>query len=87
MSGLRDPWYRRAKIRGRVADALPAFCLIPCPAHLFLRPIRTGPYPHAGAGNYKKEDILSRSPTLWSAVRPISRPAYLPSATIASLSS
>ena len=29
MSGLRDPWYRRAKIRGRVADALPAFCLIP----------------------------------------------------------
>lgn len=87
MSGLRDTWYRRAKIRGRVADALPAFCLIPCPARLFLRPIRTDPRPHAWGRQSQKRGLSFPLPGLVEHGTPMSRPAYLPSATIASLTS
>lgn len=64
MSGLRDPWYRRAKIRGREADALPAFCLIPWPARLFLRPIRTDPRPHAWGRQSQKRGLSFPLPDL-----------------------
>lgn len=87
MSGLRDPWYRRAKIPGRERTPFLPSARSHARPVFFSVPSGQVPVPHAGAGNYKKEDILSRSPALWSAVRPMSRPAYLPSVTIASLTS
>ena len=58
MSGLRDLCCNHAKIPGRVADALPAFNLIPCPARLSLPPIWTDPRPTPGVGSYKKKTFF-----------------------------
>ena len=65
------------RIPSRVADALPAFNLIPCPARLSLRPPRTRiPRPHVWGRQLQKEDFLSPLPGLVERARPMARPGH-----------
>ena len=77
MSGLRDQCCNRAKIRGRVADALPAFNLSPCPACLSLRPPDRSPSSRLGPA-VTKRGLSFPLPALWSAHVPWPAPAIPP---------
>ena len=87
MSGLRDLCCNHAKIRGRVADALPAFNLSPCPARLSPPPGQI-PVLTSGAGSHKKRTFFP-APALRSAHVPWPAPAIPPlsSVTISPLAS